>query len=112
MLLDIEITLNNRPLNCLENDTQFPFLTLNNFAFREETFSLEEDINMIEEDLRKRVKYVMKCKDNAWNRWKGECLKALRERHSMRCRKESRPLLAIGDVVIIKSKERNRNLWR
>ena len=30
----------------------------------------------------------------------------------MRCRKENRPALAIGDVVIIKSEERNRNLWR
>ena len=30
----------------------------------------------------------------------------------MRCRKENRPVLAIGDVVIIKSEERNRILWR
>ena len=30
----------------------------------------------------------------------------------MRCRKENRPGLAIGDVVIIKGEERNRNFWR
>ena len=30
----------------------------------------------------------------------------------MRCRKENRPALAIGDVVIIKGEERNRNLCR
>ena len=79
VLLDIEITLNNR-LNYLEDDIQFPVLTSNILAFGEETFSLEEDINMLEGDLRKRAKYVKKCKDNAWNRWKGEYLKSLRER--------------------------------
>ena len=30
----------------------------------------------------------------------------------MRCRKENQPALAIGDVVVIKGEERNRNLWR
>ena len=105
VLLDIEITLNNRPLNYLEDDIQFPVLTPNTFAFGEETFNLEEDINMLEGDVRKRAKYVKKCKDNAWNRWKGEYLKSLRERHNMRCKKENRPALAIEDVVIIKSEE-------
>ena len=46
VLLDIEITLNNR-LNYLEDDIQFPDLTPNILAFGEETFSLEEDINML-----------------------------------------------------------------
>ena len=30
----------------------------------------------------------------------------------MRCRKENQLTLAIGDVVIIKGEERNRNFWR
>ena len=77
---------------------------------KEETSNLEEDINMIEGDLRKRAKYVKKCKDNTWNSWKGEYLKSLRERYNMRCRKENRPALAIGDLVIIEGEERNRNL--
>ena len=111
VLLYIKIMLNNRPLNYLEDDTRFPVLTPNTLAFGEETFSSEEDINMIEWELRKRAKYV-KCKDNAWNRWEGEYLKSLRERDNVRCRKENRPALAIGDVVIIKDVERNRNLWR
>ena len=68
MLLDIEITLNNQSLNYLEDDIQFPVLTSNTLVFGEETFNLEEDINMLEGDLWKRVKYVKKSKDNAWNR--------------------------------------------
>ena len=74
---------------------------------------MEEDINMLEDrDLRKRAKYVEKCKDNAWNKWKGQYLKSLQERHNMRCRKENQPALTIGDVVIIKGEEQNRNFWR
>ena len=30
----------------------------------------------------------------------------------MRCTKKNRPALAIGDIVIIKGEEQNRNLWR
>ena len=75
VLLDIEITLNNRPLNYLDDDIQFPILTPNTLAFREETLNLEEDISMLEGDLQKRAKYVKKSKDNAWNRWKGGYLK-------------------------------------
>ena len=68
VLLDIETTLNNRPLNYLEDDIQFPVLTPNTLTFREETFNLEEDIGMLEGNLQKRAKYVKKCKDKALNR--------------------------------------------
>ena len=67
---------------------------------------------MLERDLQKRAKYLKKCKDNSWNRWKGEHLKSLRQRHNMRFKKENRPALAIGDLVIIKGAEWNRDLWR
>ena len=33
-------------------------------------------------------------------------------KHNMRCRKENRSALAIGDVLIIKGEEQNRNFWR
>ena len=60
---------------------------------------------MLERDLQKRAKYLKKYKDNSWNRWKGEHLKSLRQRHNMRFKKENRPALAIGDLVIIKGAE-------
>ena len=31
-------------------------------------------------------------------------MKSLREKHNMRCRKENRPALVIGDAVIMKGK--------
>ena len=74
---NLSLTLNNRPLNYLEDDIQFPVLTSNTLVYGEETFNLEETINLIEGDLRKSAKYIKKCKDNKWNRWKGEYLKSL-----------------------------------
>ena len=60
VLLDIEITWNNRLLNYLEDDIKFPVLTPNTLAFGEETFSLEEHINITEGDLQKKAKHVNK----------------------------------------------------
>ena len=112
VLLDIESTLNNRPLSYVEDDVQYPVLTPNSLAFGEKSFNLEEDVNIMEVDLRKRAKYIKKCKENTWKRWREEYLKSLRERHNMRSKKENHPPLSTGDVVIIKGEERNRNLWR
>ena len=109
VLCGIKIMLNNRPLNYLEDDVQFLVLTSNTLAFAEKTFKLNEDIIRLEGGLQKRATYVKKCKDNAWNRWKGEYLESLQEKYNMRCRKENRPALANGDVVTIKGEERNRN---
>ena len=60
-------------------------------------------------DLRKRVKFLKRCKDAMWKRWTREYLRGLRERHNLQ---GGKPLtLAVGDVVIIKSDERNRGKW-
>ena len=112
VLFDIESNLNNRPLSYLEDDIQFPVLTPNTLAFGEEKHVLEEDIDFMEGDLRKRAKYIKKCKENLWNRWKNEYLKSLRERHNMKVKRGNHPPLAVGDVVIIKGDERNRRFWR
>ncbi len=62
-------------------------------------------------DLRKTAKRLEKCKDAMWKRWTNEYLKELRERHNLKHNnKESS--LKVGDVVIIKSDERNRNKWK
>ena len=45
-----------------------------------------------------------------WRRWTSEYLRALRERHRLKYG-NAESSLAVGDVVIIKSVERNRNCW-
>ena len=45
-----------------------------------------------------------------WRCWTSEYLRALRERHRLKYG-NAESSLAVGDVVIIKSVERNRNCW-
>ena len=61
-------------------------------------------------DLRKRAMYLKKCKDHMWNRWRKEYLRALRERHNLKHDTKTFRL-AVGDVVMIHSEERNRGKW-
>ena len=55
-------------------------------AFSEEMCNLEDNVEVMEGDLRKRGKYLKKCKDNMWNRWKNEYVKSLQ--HNMKRRRE------------------------
>ena len=58
VLLDIEITLNNRPLSYIEEDEEMPILTPNVMAFGQPNHTPDEDVTEIEDkDLRKRAKY-------------------------------------------------------
>ena len=112
LLLDVEITLNNRPLNYVEDDVQMPILTPNSLTFGGNHSMPDDDTENIDEiDLRKRAKYLAKCKDRVWLRWRTEYLTALRERH---CHQHGTTLtqLKIGDVVIIKGDEKNRGYWK
>ena len=111
ILLDIENTLNNRPLCYLENDIQFPIVAPNTLVCRENMYNLGDGIESVNGDLRKRAKYIRKCKNNAWNRWKNKYLKSLREKHNMQSKKQKLPPLSTGDVMFIEGPERNRNYW-
>ena len=112
VLLDVEISLNNRPLSYMEEDVQMPTLTPNSLLFINSSILPELDPSHLEEkDLRKRARYLMKCKDAMWRRWSREYLRALRERHRLKHPGVNNPL-ARGDVVIIKEDQRNRNCWK
>ena len=58
----------------------------------------------------KREKYLQKCKDQMWNCWTNEYVKALRERHIYK--KTGNVTVKEGDVVIIKGDEKNRGFWK
>ena len=112
VLLDVEITLNNRPLGYQEDDIQMPTLTPNSLQFVGTTqFPELEHYHETYPDLRKRAKYLKKCKEHVWNRWTKEYVRALRETHNLKHRAKSFSL-AVGDVVIIYAGERNRNKRR
>ena len=62
-------------------------------------------------DLRKWAKYLRKCKDALKLRWTAEYLCGLRERHRLK-QKGNPNYPGKGDVIIIKSEEKNRSQWK
>lgn len=111
VILDIEVTMNNRPLCYLEEDVQLPTLTPNSLLFLNSNILPElQPYHLEERDLRKHAKFLQKTKDAMWRRWTTEYLRALRERHRLK-HGNKQSSLAVGDVVIIKSPERNKNSW-
>ena len=59
------------------------------------------------ETIKKRHKYIKRCKEALWKRWKHEYLVALREKHDLK-NKYKTFKLNLGDVVMIKGEEKNR----
>ena len=111
VILDVEITLNNRPLTYLEDDVQLPTLTPHAMMFGQPNQLPEDDPDAIEsKDLRKRARYLRRCKDVMWTRWTEEYIRSLRERHNLN-HKKGKALIKTGDVVLIQSDERNRGKW-
>ena len=67
VVLDVEVALNNRPLSYLEDDIQLPVLTPNSMLSINPNYLPELQAHHApEDDLRKRAKFLLKCKDVMW----------------------------------------------
>ena len=65
--MEVEIKLNNRPLCYVKDDIQMPILRPNTMILGIPISELEENLSSIEEnDLRKRARYIQKCKNLVW----------------------------------------------
>ena len=94
VILDIEVTMNNRPLCYVEEDVQLPTLTPNVFLMLNSNVLPElQPYHVEERDLRKRAKFLMKTKDTMWRSWTTEYLSALRERHRLRRGRKGKRIL-------------------
>ena len=109
VLLDVEIVLNNCPLSYTEDDIHLPMLTPNALLFKSNILP-ELQSYLKEKDLRKRAKFLQRSKDAIWRRWSSEHQRALLEQHRLKYGNSKNPL-SLGDVLILKSEERNRNCW-
>ena len=111
VILDVEVQINRRPLSYVEDDIQLPVLTPSSFLFqRSNLIPDQEPWREDDKNLRKRAKYLKSCKDSLWKRWSREYVNALRERHNLN-HERKRFHVNVGDVVIIKSDEKNRGKW-
>ena len=110
VLLDVEITLNERPLCYVEDDVQLTILTPNAIFLQPKLIPEEDPGKEGDVDLRMRVRYLHRCKYVLWSRWTGEYVRSLRKIHNLKhkCKEMS---LQPGDVVLIQSTEKNRGKW-
>ena len=84
VVLDVE-AVNNRPLSYVEDDVELPVLTPVTMMNGQSNLLLEEDADAVENvDLRKRERYVHRCKDVLWSRWTMEYIRSLRERDNLK----------------------------
>ena len=112
VVLDVEVALNNRPLSYLEDDVELPVLTPNSLLNVNPVQVPELKAHHLEnEDLRKRAKFLRKCKQAMWRRWSREYVRSLRERHVNATGKQA-AVPRRGSVVIIQDENKNRNVWK
>ena len=104
----MELILNNRPLSHVEDDVQLPLLTPNMMLVGQKNALLEQEVTRRikdKKDLRRRAKYLQRCRDNLWRRWKTEYLRALREIHNLKF-KDRGPHIAVSEVLLILGDEK------
>ena len=114
LMLDVETTINNRPLGYIEDDVQSTILTPNVMMFDypveiPHLDNIKEDLD-VTVDLKRRYKYLKRARESIWQRWSSEYIKYLRERHDLSHKGES--AFKEGDVVIIRGDEKNRAHWK
>ena len=94
--------------------TTFSYQSLHQvlFCMANRTCYHSQNLNPIQEtDLRKRAKYLRKCKDALWSSWTREYLRGLRENHRLK-HKGNSSYPSKWDVLIIRSDEKNRTQWK
>ena len=119
LIVEIEGTLNNRPLTYLSAEEFDKALTpshlicgrrLESLPDREIKDVTEENLNR--ELLVKRQEFIAKLLSHWWNRWKHEYLVDLRESHNLSTKRVGQPNIAVGDVVTVHEDKTPRGFWR
>lgn len=96
----------------MEEDIQVPVLTPSSFLFDQPSILPEMEAHCEKDkDLRKRAKYLKRCKEAVWDRWVAEYLRALLERH--RLKHEGKEVFPnVEEVMLIKSEHKDRGKWK
>ena len=115
VLLEIESTLNSRPLTYEYDEIGGQMLTPSHVIFGFRLSSLPDVIPSKEEEcvpsVNKRFHYLSKVRDHFWNKWRREYLTALREYHKGKYEVQLRTV-SVGDVVIVYEENVKRGFWK
>ena len=112
-LLDVEATLNNRPLAYLDEEFGPEALTSNHLIHgrRIPTLSWEEPESDNEIDATRRWKHLQKQLQHFWKRWNREYVSSLREHHRLISR-TTKNLLKPGAIVLIQQEGVSKSRWK
>ena len=112
VVLDVEVAVNNQPFGYVEDDVQVLVLTLNSLLYRQPNLLPELQPHHLEErSLRKRSRYLKRCKEAVWKRWTGEYVRSLRKRHTLKHSGEERHP-NVGEDLLVKSEDKKRGKWK
>ena len=106
VILNTEINLNNRLLMYIDDDIKFLVLTPNIMIHGQPITIPEEQFDDNDKVIKKRQRYIKRCKDAAWNRRNKEYLRSFRERHNMKNNQRHMEIV-IGDAVLIKADDKH-----
>ncbi|XP_068670941.1 uncharacterized protein [Montipora foliosa] len=112
VLLDVETSMNNRPLLYQGEEFEQPVLTPNTLLRGKLTPILEQDLEKIgEEDVTKRMRFLQKSKEQLRKRFMKEYIHALDEKqHWSTGNIDKTP--NIGAVVLLKGDTKDKALWK
>lgn len=117
VLVEVEGTLNSRPLTYVYSDVCEQPLTPSHLVIGKRLATLPDSSDLSDEEddahtLQKRARYLERLLKHFWNRWLKEYLVNLRESHRSKCKKGQTRDISIGDIVIIHDENIARSKWR
>ncbi|XP_065051285.1 uncharacterized protein LOC135680959 [Rhopilema esculentum] len=113
VLLDVECTMNNRPLCYQGEEFEHQVITPNILLRGKPEVLLEEDLDKLAQgtQLTKRIIFTRKSKEQLRKRWISEYLYALEER-KRRFGGGADIIPKTGAVVLLKEDTKNKSLWK
>ena len=112
VLLDVEMTMNNRPLLYQGEEFEKPVLTPNTLLRGEPIPILEEDLEKIgEENVTKRMRFLEISKQHLRKRFIKEYVHALEERQQ-RSERNNERIPRTGAVVMLKGEAKDKAMWK
>lgn len=117
-LVEIEGTLNSRPLTYAYDETEVEVLTPSHLIFGRRLSSIPDDVVCDGDDdddykvgVTRRFRNLARKRVHFWNRWRREYLTDLREHHKQGNKTGTRRV-SIGDVVLVYEENVKRGEWK